>query len=99
MGFIQLTEFTTVRPGEVETVFGEWRAQTRGTQNSRSEAPSRRTETDRTPPCRSWSFPRTKMQWPTRTSLRRHRVAARLGRLCEGPVLFRHLDVRRTEAM
>ena len=70
MGFIQLIEFTTSRPDEVETLVDEWLTQTAGRRTAQRGTFTQE-ESDRTPTCRSWSFPRTRMQWPTRTSPRR----------------------------
>ena len=99
MAFVQIIEFTTTRPDEVEALVGEWRSKTSGGAEPPNGAPSRRTETARIPMCRSWSSRPTRMRCPIRTSPGRRHFAQSLAELCDGPMVFRNLDVRSVEEM
>ena len=98
MGFIQLIEFTTSRPDEVETLVDEWLTQTagrrtaqRGTFTQDRERPNTYLQIVEFP---SYEDAMANSDLPETASF-----AEGLSQLCDGPMLFRNLDVRRTEEM
>ena len=96
MALVQIIEFTTTRPDEVEALVREWRSKTSGRRTDRR--PSHRTETARTPMAdRGFSVLRGgDVQFgPPRDGV----IAQSLAELCDGPMVFRNLDVRSIEEM
>jgi hypothetical protein len=98
MAFIQLIDFTTTRPDEVEALVDEWLAQTagrrtaqRGTFTQDRERPNTYLQIVEFP---SYEGAMANSDLPETASF-----AERLGQLCDGPMLFRNLDVRRVEEM
>jgi hypothetical protein len=98
MAFIQLIEITTDRPDQVEALVAEWRAQTtgrrtaqRGTFTKDRERPNTYLQIVEFP---SYDEAMANSDLPETAVL-----AERLGQLCDGPMLFRNLDVRGVEEM
>jgi len=98
MAFIQLIEFQTTRPEEVEALVDEWRSATtgrrtalRGTMTGDRDQPGTYLQIIEFP---SYEEAMANSKLPETAAL-----AGRLGELCEGPVVFRNLDVRRVEEM
>jgi hypothetical protein len=98
MAFIQLIEIATTRPDEVEALVAEWRAQTtgrrtaqRGTFTQDRERPNTYLQIVEFP---SYEDAMANSDLPETAAL-----AERLAGLCDGPVLFRNLDVRTVEEM
>lgn len=98
MAFIQMIEITTTRPDEVEALVDEWRTKTagrrtaqRGTFTKDGERPNTFIQIVEFP---SYEDAMANSDLPETASF-----AQRLGQLCEGPMLFRNLDVRRVEEM
>ena len=98
MGFIQVIEFTTTRPSEVEALVDEWITKTagrrtaqRGTFTQDRERPNTYLQIVEFP---SYEDAMANSDLPETAAF-----AERLGQLCDGPTLFRNLDVRRTEEM
>lgn len=98
MSFIQVIEFTTTRPGDVEALVSEWRAQTEGRRSAQ-----RATFTmDREKPntyLQIVEFPSFEEAMANSELPETARLAARLSELCEGPMTFRNLDVRGVEEL
>ncbi len=98
MAFIQLIEITTTRPDAVEALLGEWRTKTsgrrtaqRGTFTQDRERPNTYVQIVEFP---SYDEAMANSDLPETASF-----AERLRQLCDGPILFRNLDVRSVETM
>jgi hypothetical protein len=98
MAFIQLIEFVTTRPDEVEALVTEWRAQTagrrtalRGSFTQDRERPNTYLQIVEFP---SYEDAMANSDLPETTSF-----AEGLRELCDGPMLFRNLDVQSVEEM
>jgi hypothetical protein len=98
MPFIQVIEITTTRPDEVEALVSEWRVKTegrrtaqRGTSTQDREQPNTYVQIVEFP---SYEDAMANSDLPETATF-----AERLGQLCEGPMLFRNLDVRSVEEM
>jgi len=98
MAFIQLIEIETSRPDEVEALVAEWRKQTlgrrtaqRGTFTQDRERPNTYLQIVEFP---SYEDAMANSDLPETAAF-----AQRLGELCDGPMLFRNLDVRSVEEM
>lgn len=98
MAFIQLIEIATTRPDEVEALVDEWRAQTAGRRTAQRGTFTRDRERQNTyiqiVEFPSYADAMTNSDLPETAAL-----AERLGQLCDGPMLFRNLDVQRVEEM
>ncbi|HEY2563200.1 MAG TPA: hypothetical protein VGI44_05780 [Acidimicrobiales bacterium] len=98
MSFIQVIEFTTTRPDDVEALVSEWRAQTEGRRSAQ-----RATFTmDREKPntyLQIVEFPSFEEAMANSELPETARLAGRLSELCEGPMTFRNLDVRGVEEL
>jgi hypothetical protein len=98
MSFIQLIEIATTRPDEVEALVAEWRTQTtgrrtaqRGTFTADREQPNTYLQIVE---FASYEDAMANSNLPETASF-----AQRLATLCDGPLLFRNLDVRSVEEM
>jgi hypothetical protein len=98
MAFIQLIELVTTRPEEVEALVEEWRAQSagrrtaqRGTFTQDRERPNTYLQIVEFP---SYEDAMANSDLPETASF-----AERLGQLCDGPMVFRNLDVQKVEEM
>jgi quinol monooxygenase YgiN len=98
MAFIQLIEIETSRPDEVEALVAEWREQTlgrrtaqRGTFTQDRERPNTYLQIVEFP---SYEDAMANSDLPETAAF-----AQRLGELCDGPMVFRNLDVRSVEEM
>jgi hypothetical protein len=98
MAFVQIIEFTTTRPDEVEALVGEWRSKTSGRRTAQRGTFTR----DRGRPdvdvqiveFASYEEAMSNSDLPETASL-----AQSLAELCDGPMVFRNLDVRSIEEM
>ena len=97
MGFVQIIEIETTRPEAVEALVGDWQTKTEGVRTAQ-RGPSPRTGTVRTRSSKWSKFRPTRMQWRTLNSRRRRRLR-RSREICDGPLVFRNLDVRSVEEM
>ena len=98
MAFIQVIEITTTRPDEVEALVSEWRTKTsgrrtaqRGTFTQDRERPNTYIQIVEFP---SYEDAMANSDLPETASF-----AERLGKLCDGPIAFRNLDVRSVAEM
>ena len=98
MAFIQMIEIMTTRPDEVETLVGEWRTKTegrrtaqRGTFTQDKDRPNTYVQIVEFP---SYEDAMANSDLPETASF-----AERLSQLCDGPMLFRNLEVRSIEEM
>ncbi len=98
MAFIQIIEFTTNRPDEFEAVGDEWQAKTEGRRTA-----TRATLTqDRDRPntyVQIVEFPSYEEAMANSELPETASFAERLRELCDGPMVFRNLDVRKVEEM
>ncbi len=98
MTFIQIIEFRTSRPDEVEALIDEWRTNTAGRRTAQ-----RGTMTlDRDRPdvfVQIVEFPSYEAAMENSNLPETASLAAALGQLCAGPPVFRNLDVRRIEEL
>jgi hypothetical protein len=98
MTFVQIIEFTTTRPEEIEALSGEWQAQTegrrtaqRGTLTQDRDRPNTYLQIVEFP---SYEDAMANSELPETASF-----AERVSALCDGPIVFRNLDVRSVEEM
>jgi len=98
MGFIQVIEFETTRPDEVEALVSEWRANTagkrtaqRGTFTKDRDRPNTYVQIVEFP---SYEDAMANSELPETASF-----AGKLRELCDGPMAFRNLDVQSVEDM
>lgn len=98
MGFVQIIEIETTRPDVVEALVGEWRTRTEGTRTARRGTFTR----DRDRPntyvqiveFSSYEDAMANSALPQTASL-----AEKIREVCDGPLVFRNLDVRSVEEM
>jgi hypothetical protein len=98
MAFVQMIEFTTTRPDEVEALTSEWRTKTTG----RRTAQRCTLAQDRDRPYTygqivefaSYEEAMSNSDLPETASF-----AQRVAELCDGPMVFRNLDVRSVDEM
>jgi hypothetical protein len=98
MAFIQVIEFTTTRPAEVEALVSEWRAQTTDRRTAQRGAFTK----DRDRPnvyAQIVEFPSHEAAMANSDLPETASFAERLALLCDGPMQFRNLDVQRVEEM
>jgi len=98
VAFIQIIELVTTRPDDVEALVDEWRASTDGNRTA-----SRGTFTqDRDRPntyVQIVEFPSYEDAMANSDLPETAGFSKRLAKLCDGPMSFRNLDVRRVEEM
>lgn len=96
MPFIQIIEFSTSRPDEVESLMDDWLAKTKGKRTAQRSTLSH----DRDRPNRyvqivefpSYEDAMTNSDLPETAA-----ISSGLAELCDGPPEFRNLDVRRVD--
>ena len=97
MAFIQTVEFTTTRPDEVRAVVDEYRASTEGRTSGRGTVCADRDQPDRyitIVEFDSYEDAMKNSELPETSAM-----AAKMMELCDGPPIFRNLDViERVEA-
>jgi len=97
MKFIQIIEYTTTKPDEAQAVLDEFLAATEG-----KRADARGTVTrDRDKPntyVQIVEFPSYEDAMANSALPETATFAGRLAQLCDGPPIFRNLDVRRVES-
>jgi hypothetical protein len=96
MAFIQIIELTTTHPEEIQELVEEWSAQSEG---RRTVARSTLTA-DRDRPgtyVQIVEFPSYQEAMANSGLPETAEFAAKLDRLCDGPPVFRNLDVRRVD--
>jgi quinol monooxygenase YgiN len=98
MPFVQIIEFTTTRPDEIEALTKEWEAKTegrrtaqRGTLTQDRDRPDTYVQIVEFP---SYEDAMANSELPETASF-----AERVSALCDGPMVFRNLDVRSVEEM
>ncbi len=94
MTFIQLIEFSTSRVTEIEELVDQWISQTQGRRLARRGT----TTADRDRPgvyVQIVEFPSYEEAMANSQLPETAEMAQRLGKLCDGPPVFRNLDVRR----
>ena len=98
MGFIQMVEIETTRPGEVEALVSEWRAKTEGTRTAQRGTFTK----DRDRPntyVQIVEFPSYEDAMANSELPQTAVFAEKVRELCDGPMVFRNLDVQRVEEM
>ena len=98
MAFVQIIEFTTTRPDEVEALTADWQAQTEGRRTAQRETFTQ----DRDRPntyVQIVEFPSYEAAMANSELPETAAFAERVSALCDGPMAFRNLDVRRVEEM
>ena len=98
MPFIQIIEFTTSRPDQVEALVDEWRAKTRARRTAQRGTFTQDRDRRDVYVQIVESLAARRLR-PTLTCPRRPKSPQRLAQLCNGPIQFRNLDVRRVEEM
>lgn len=98
MAFIQLMEFSTSRPGEVDTLVEEWLSTTEGRRTAqRSTFTGDRDRPDTY--VQIVEFPSYDAAMANSNLPETGVIAEKMRELCDGPVVFRNLDVRRVDEM
>jgi hypothetical protein len=98
MAFIQIIEIETTRPDEVEALVSEWRAKTEGTRKAQRGTFTK----DRDRPdtyVQIVEFPSYEDAMANSELPETASFAESLRNLCDGPPLFRNLDVQSVEEM
>lgn len=98
MAFVQIIEFTTTRLDEVEALSAEWQAQTEG----RRTAQQGTLTLDRDRPntyLQIVEFPSYEDAMANSELPETAAFAERVSALCDGPMGFRNLDMRKVEEM
>lgn len=98
MTYIQIMEFTTSRPDEVEALSDEWISKTEGRRTAQRGTMTR----DRDRPdtyVQIVEFPSYEEAMANSNLPETAAFADRMSKLCSGPVLFRNLDVRSVQEM
>jgi hypothetical protein len=98
VSFIQVIEFTTTRPDEVEALVREWRTQTEGRRSAQRGTFTKDREKPNTY-LQIVEFPSFEDAMANSELSETARFADRLSELCEGPMTFRNLDVRGVEEL
>ncbi len=98
MAFVQIIEFTTTRPDEVEALVSEWRTKTAGRRTAQRATVTQDRERPNTY-VQIVEFPSYEDAMANSNLPETASFAERLGHLCDGPMLFRNLDVRSVEEM
>jgi hypothetical protein len=98
MSFIQIIEFTTTRPDEVEKLVKEWRALTAGRRTAQRGTFTRDLD-QRNTYVQIVEFPSYEDAMSNSNLPETAEFAKRLARLCDGPMHFRNLEVRSVEEM
>jgi hypothetical protein len=94
MAFIQLVEFSTSRVTEIEELIDQWISQTKGQRSARRGT----TTADRDRPgvyLQIVEFPSYEEAMANSQLPATAEMAQKFGELCDGPPVFRNLDVRR----
>jgi hypothetical protein len=98
MAFVQIIEIGTTRPDEVEALVSEWRAKTEGTRKAQRGTFTK----DRDRPdtfVQIVEFPSYEDAMANSELPETASFAERLRTLCDGPLLFRNLDVLSVEEL
>ena len=98
MAFVQIIEIATTRPDEVEALVSEWREKTEGTRKAQRGTFTK----DRDRPdtyVQIVEFPSYEDAMANSELPETASFAERLRTLCDGPLLFRNLDVRSVEEL
>ena len=98
MAFIQVIEITTTRPDDVEALVGEWRTKTAGRRTAQRGIFTQDRERPNTY-IQIVEFPSYEDAMANSDLPETAAFAERLSQLCNGPMLFRNLDVRSVEEM
>jgi hypothetical protein len=98
VSFIQVIEFTTTRPDDVEALVSEWRTQTEGRRTAQRGTFTMDREKANTY-VQIVEFPSFEEAMANSELPETARFAERLSELCEGPMTFRNLDVRGVEEL
>jgi hypothetical protein len=98
MGFIQIIEIETAKPGAVEALVSEWRTKTEGSRSAQRGTFTR----DRDRPntfVQIVEFPSFEDAMANSELPETASFAESLREICDGPLMFRNLDVRSTEEL
>jgi hypothetical protein len=98
MGFVQIIEIETTRPEAVEALVGEWRTKTEGSRTAQRGTFTK----DRDRPntyVQIVEFPTYEDAMANSELVQTASFAEKLRELCDGPLVFRNLDVRNVEQM
>jgi len=98
MGYVQIIEFTTTRPDEVEALVAEWRSATEGRRTAQRGTFTR----DRDRPdvfVQIVEFPSYEDAMTNSGLPETEALSAKIAALCDGPLRFRNLDVRSVEEL
>jgi hypothetical protein len=96
MAFIQIIEVTSTRPDEIQALVDEWSATTEGRRTvGRATLTADRDRPDTY--VQIVEFPSYTDAMANSDLPETGEFAARLARLCDGPPVFRNLDVRRVD--
>jgi hypothetical protein len=98
MPFVQIIEFQTTKPDDVEALVGEWRAKTEGNRTAQRGTFAR----DRDRPdtyVQVVEFPSYEAAMANSELPETAQLAEKLRGLCDGDIVFRNLDVVTVEEM
>ena len=95
MSFVQLIEFTTSRADEFDALLDEWLERTEGKRTATRGVQARDRDRANTY-VQIVEFPSYEEAMTNSKLPETGEIAARLAELCDGPPMFRNLDVTRT---
>ena len=98
MAFVQIIEIETTRPDQVEALVGEWRAKTEGTRRAQRGTFTK----DRDRPgtyVQIVEFPSYEDAMANSQLPETAELSERISAICDGPMVFRNLDVQSVEEL
>jgi hypothetical protein len=98
VAFIQVIEFTTERPDDVALLAGEWRSKTEGRRTAQRSTFTKDREKANTY-IQIVEFPSHEEAMANSALPETAKFAERLAELCDGPMVFRNVDVLVVEEM
>ena len=98
MTFVQLIEFTTTRPQEIEALVDEWAAMTQGKRTAQRGTFAEDKDRPNTY-IQIVEFPSYEDAMANSSLPETAAFAEKVALLCDGPMAFRNLDVRRIDAL
>src|ERR1700691_841117 len=98
MGFVQIIEIETTRPEDVEALVGDWRTKTDGIRTAQ-RGPLSKDRVGANAYVQIVEFPSYEDAVANSELPQTAAFAEKLREICDGPLVFRNLDVRSVEEM
>ena len=98
MAFVQIIEFETSRPDEVEALVEEWRARTAGTRTAQKGTFTQDRDRHHTY-VQIVEFPSYEAAMANSQLPETAELSKKIREVCDGPMVFRNLDVRAVDEL